>query len=167
MAASGGGSEGGDKVEMVARVMMLLVAAVWCGCGGWYEGGGGDRGGRGGDVRSALMSCGRRSMAGVGQNLAGATPENGRVCVWEARSDRLVDEADEEPQPTPEIPMDDDEYNLHRGIQMSLESFQAPVDGVAIREPASGVTRSLPVAEGKGKGIATDEQAAQSLIELQ
>ncbi|GJU43109.1 hypothetical protein Tco_1200375 [Tanacetum coccineum] len=49
---------------------------------------------------------------------------------------------------------------------MTLESFQAPVGGIAIRTPASGVTRSLPVVEGKGKGIATDEQAAQSLLEL-
>ncbi|GKB16394.1 hypothetical protein Tco_0850317, partial [Tanacetum coccineum] len=42
------------------------------------------------------------------------------------RFDHLVDEADEEPQPTSEIPVKDDEYNLQRGIQMSLESFQAP-----------------------------------------
>ncbi|GKA85374.1 retrovirus-related pol polyprotein from transposon TNT 1-94, partial [Tanacetum coccineum] len=83
------------------------------------------------------------------------------------RSDHLVDEADEEPQPAPEPLLDDDEYNLQRGIQMSLESFQAPVGGVAIREPTSGVTRILPVVKGKGKGIATDEQAAQSLLELQ
>ncbi|GJR00948.1 hypothetical protein Tco_0523932 [Tanacetum coccineum] len=83
------------------------------------------------------------------------------------RSDRLVDEADEEPLPASEPPVDDDEYNLHRGIQMSLESFQPSVDGVAIREPASGVTRSLPVIEGKGKGIATDEQVTLSLLDLQ
>ncbi|GKC29099.1 hypothetical protein Tco_1036393 [Tanacetum coccineum] len=50
---------------------------------------------------------------------------------------------------------------------MSLESFQAPVRGVAIREPASRITQILLVVEGKGKGIATDEQAAQSLLELQ
>ncbi|GKF54419.1 hypothetical protein Tco_0161329, partial [Tanacetum coccineum] len=50
---------------------------------------------------------------------------------------------------------------------MSLESFQAPIGGVAIHEPASGVTQSLPFVEGKWKAIATDEQAAQSLIELQ
>ncbi|GKF34618.1 hypothetical protein Tco_0107818 [Tanacetum coccineum] len=37
---------------------------------------------------------------------------------------------------------------------MSLESFLAPVGGVAIHEPASGVTRSLLVVEGKGKAIA-------------
>ncbi|GJR75733.1 hypothetical protein Tco_0088098 [Tanacetum coccineum] len=50
---------------------------------------------------------------------------------------------------------------------MSLESFQAPVGGVAIREPTSGVTRNLLVVEGKGKANAIDEQAAQSLLELQ
>ncbi|GJW64432.1 retrovirus-related pol polyprotein from transposon TNT 1-94 [Tanacetum coccineum] len=76
----------------------------------------------------------------------------------EKRSNRLVNEEDEEPQPTLEPQIEDDEYNLQRGIQMSLESFQAPVDGVAIREPTSGVTRSLLVVEGKGKSIATDEQ---------
>nr|GEX40562.1 retrovirus-related Pol polyprotein from transposon TNT 1-94 [Tanacetum cinerariifolium] len=54
-----------------------------------------------------------------------------------------------------------------RGIQMSLESFQAPVGGVAIWEPVSGITRQHLVVEGKGKGIATNEQAAQSLLDLQ
>nr|GEU71992.1 hypothetical protein [Tanacetum cinerariifolium] len=38
--------------------------------------------------------------------------------------------------------------------------------GVAICEPASGATRSLPVVKGKEKGIATDEQAALSLLDL-
>ncbi|GJS12943.1 hypothetical protein Tco_0407415 [Tanacetum coccineum] len=63
------------------------------------------------------------------------------------RYDRLVDEEDEEPQPASKPPVEDDEYNLQRGIQMSLESFQPPVGEVVIREPASGVTRSLPVVE--------------------
>ncbi|GKB93866.1 hypothetical protein Tco_0980003, partial [Tanacetum coccineum] len=63
------------------------------------------------------------------------------------RSSHLVDEEDEEPRPTSEPQIEDDEYNLQRGIQMSLESFQAPVGGVAIREPALGFTRSLPVVE--------------------
>ncbi|GJZ06244.1 hypothetical protein Tco_0540037, partial [Tanacetum coccineum] len=63
--------------------------------------------------------------------------------------------------------VDDDEYNLQRGIQMSLESFQPPVGEVAICEPTSCVTRSLLVVEGKGKGIATDEQATLSLLDLQ
>ncbi|GKA53439.1 hypothetical protein Tco_0746754 [Tanacetum coccineum] len=54
--------------------------------------------------------------------------------------------------------------------EMSLESFQAQsqahVGGVAIREPVVEATRPLPVVEGKGKAIATDEQAAQSLLAL-
>nr|GEW09122.1 hypothetical protein [Tanacetum cinerariifolium] len=74
---------------------------------------------------------------------------------------------DEEPQPASEPQVKDDEYNLQRGIQMSLKSFQAPIDGVAIHEPASGITQRLLVVEGKGKCIATDEQATQSLLELQ
>ncbi|GJX20996.1 hypothetical protein Tco_0223673 [Tanacetum coccineum] len=84
----------------------------------------------------------------------------------EKRYDRLVDEEDEKLQPAFEPHVEDDEYDLQRGIQMSLESFQPPVGGVTIRVPASGVTRSLPVVEGKGKGIATDEQVAQLLLEL-
>ncbi|GJX00739.1 hypothetical protein Tco_0184652 [Tanacetum coccineum] len=79
---------------------------------------------------------------------------------------QLVDE-DEEVQHEPEPQIEDDEYNLQQSIQMSLESFQAPIGGVAIHEPTIGVTRSLPVVEGKEKGIATDEQVAQSLREVQ
>nr|GEX30304.1 hypothetical protein [Tanacetum cinerariifolium] len=60
--------------------------------------------------------------------------------------------------------------NVKRAIQMSLESFQAQsqahVGGVAIREPKVEATRPLPVVEGKGKAIATKEQAAQSLLAL-
>ncbi|GKB34120.1 hypothetical protein Tco_0879062 [Tanacetum coccineum] len=63
------------------------------------------------------------------------------------RSDNLVDEEDEEDQPTSEP--------------------HTPFGGVAIREPVPWITRQLPVVEGKGKGIATDEQAAQSLLDLQ
>ncbi|GJU35723.1 hypothetical protein Tco_1184077 [Tanacetum coccineum] len=62
-------------------------------------------------------------------------------------SDHLVDEKDEEPQPASIPQVEDDEYNLQRGIQISMESFQAPVDRVAIREPVSGITRQLPVVE--------------------
>ncbi|GKE12834.1 putative reverse transcriptase domain-containing protein, partial [Tanacetum coccineum] len=50
---------------------------------------------------------------------------------------------------------------------MSLESLQPPVGRVAFHEPASGITKKLPIVEGKGKGITTDEQVAQSLLELQ
>ncbi|GJS18099.1 retrovirus-related pol polyprotein from transposon TNT 1-94 [Tanacetum coccineum] len=68
-------------------------------------------------------------------------------------------QTDEEPQSVSKPQVEDDEYNLQRGIQMSLESFQAPVGGVAIRKPDSGITQKLPVVEGKGKGIASDELA--------
>nr|GEW04167.1 hypothetical protein [Tanacetum cinerariifolium] len=43
---------------------------------------------------------------------------------------------------------------------------QAPVDGVSIFKPISGITRSLPVVEGKGKGIATDEQLREGDTEI-
>ncbi|GJY25704.1 hypothetical protein Tco_0400430, partial [Tanacetum coccineum] len=84
------------------------------------------------------------------------------------RPDRLVDESDEEPQPDLEPPVDEDvDYDLQLGIQMSLESFQPPIGGVDFCEPATlGITQKLPVVEGKGKGIATDEHVAQSLLEL-
>ncbi|GJS17382.1 retrovirus-related pol polyprotein from transposon TNT 1-94 [Tanacetum coccineum] len=53
------------------------------------------------------------------------------------RSDHLIDEEDEEDQPASEPQVEDDE-----------------------------ITRQLPVVEGKGKGIATDEKAAQSLLDM-
>ncbi|GJX49487.1 putative reverse transcriptase domain-containing protein [Tanacetum coccineum] len=63
-----------------------------------------------------------------------------------------------------------EEYDVECAIQMSLESFQAPsqahVSGVAIRELVAEATRPLPVVEGKGKAIATEEQATQSLLAL-
>ncbi|GJU52980.1 hypothetical protein Tco_1226694 [Tanacetum coccineum] len=55
--------------------------------------------------------------------------------------------------------------------KVSLESFQAQgqahVGGVAIREPVAEATRPIPMVEGKGKAIATEEQAAQSLPSVQ
>ncbi|GJS23407.1 hypothetical protein Tco_0452039 [Tanacetum coccineum] len=82
------------------------------------------------------------------------------------RSNHLVDEADEEPQPASELQVEDVEYNLKRGIQMSLESLQASIGGVVIRKFNSGFIQKLPEVEGKGKGIVSDEQAAQSLLDL-
>ncbi|GJU50239.1 hypothetical protein Tco_1219794 [Tanacetum coccineum] len=53
---------------------------------------------------------------------------------------------------------------------MSLDSFQAqsqaPIGRVATREPVPETTRKLPEVEGKGKGIAMDELAAQYLLDL-
>ncbi|GJZ26025.1 hypothetical protein Tco_0570278 [Tanacetum coccineum] len=60
------------------------------------------------------------------------------------RSLRLVDE-DEKAQPEHKPKVEDEEYDLQRGIQMSLELFQAPVGGVAFREPTS--SRRTPVTE--------------------
>nr|GEW00080.1 hypothetical protein [Tanacetum cinerariifolium] len=54
-------------------------------------------------------------------------------------------QADEEPQ------VKDDEYNLQRGIQMSLESLQAPIDEVVIHEHDSRFIQKLLEVEGKGK----------------
>nr|GEX09437.1 hypothetical protein [Tanacetum cinerariifolium] len=83
---------------------------------------------------------------------------------------QLVDEPDEEPQPDPKPQVEDEEFDLQRGIQIRLDSFQAhgqaPVGGVAFREPASGITQKLPIVKGKGKCIATDEHVAQSLLDL-
>ncbi|GJY93266.1 hypothetical protein Tco_0509048 [Tanacetum coccineum] len=47
------------------------------------------------------------------------------------------------------------------------KSARAPLGRVAIREPASVTTQKLLLVEGKGKGIATDEQVALSLLDLQ
>ncbi|GKB80957.1 hypothetical protein Tco_0947852 [Tanacetum coccineum] len=80
----------------------------------------------------------------------------------------LVDEDYKESQPAPEPQIDEDEINLQRGIQMSLEDFDpqgqarhAPVGGVVIRESVLVTPRPLPDVQGKGKAITTDELAAQ------
>ncbi|GKD46811.1 hypothetical protein Tco_1271456 [Tanacetum coccineum] len=82
---------------------------------------------------------------------------------------QLIDE-DEPTQPEPEHQGEGEEYDVERAIQMSFESFQAQsqahVGGVAIQEPIAKATRPLPMVEGKGKAIATEEQATQSLLAL-
>ncbi|GJY62743.1 hypothetical protein Tco_0464203, partial [Tanacetum coccineum] len=61
--------------------------------------------------------------------------------------------------------------DIERAIKLSLDpSFlpqgQAPVGGVAIRDPVSETTPKLPKVAGKGKAIVTEEQVAHSLIDL-
>ncbi|GJX45911.1 hypothetical protein Tco_0262587 [Tanacetum coccineum] len=73
-----------------------------------------------------------------------------KICK-EKRSDHLVEEEDEEGQPASELQVEDDEYNLQRGIQMILESLQASIGGVATREPDPRFIQKLPDVEGKGK----------------
>nr|GEW35662.1 retrotransposon protein, putative, unclassified [Tanacetum cinerariifolium] len=51
--------------------------------------------------------------------------------------------------------------------KLVLAHGQAPIDGVAFREPASSITQKHPIVEGKRKVISTDEQVTQSLLELQ
>ncbi|GJZ26477.1 hypothetical protein Tco_0570730 [Tanacetum coccineum] len=84
---------------------------------------------------------------------------------------QLIDEEElAQPQPDPELSVDDFELHIEQAIQMSLKSFQAPgqapVGGVTIRECVAEATRQLLMVEDKGKGIATDEQAALSLLDL-
>ncbi|GJW42811.1 hypothetical protein Tco_0071610 [Tanacetum coccineum] len=79
---------------------------------------------------------------------------------------QLVDEEEQaEHEPEPEPQGEGEEYDIERAIQMSLESFQttgqAPIGGVAICELVAEATRQLPMVEGKGKAIATDETTSQ------
>nr|GEV37079.1 hypothetical protein [Tanacetum cinerariifolium] len=87
----------------------------------------------------------------------------------------LVDKPDEEPahsEPEPKLVHQGkgDEDDMELSIRKSLETFQAQsqayVGGVAIREPVTEATRPLPVVEGNGKAIVTEEQVAQSLLAL-
>nr|GEX94166.1 retrovirus-related Pol polyprotein from transposon TNT 1-94 [Tanacetum cinerariifolium] len=76
---------------------------------------------------------------------------------------KLVDEPDEEPaQHDPELEFkyegEGEDQDVEQVIQMSLESFQAHVGGVAIREPFAEASRPLLMVKGKGKAIATYEQ---------
>ncbi|GJT17240.1 hypothetical protein Tco_0875946 [Tanacetum coccineum] len=89
-----------------------------------------------------------------------------KICKGK-RSDHLVDEADEEPQPASKPQVEDDEYNLQRGIYMSLESFQASVGRVAIRKPDSGITQKHPVVEGKRKGVVEGKRKALQTLATQ
>ncbi|GJS78380.1 hypothetical protein Tco_0728261 [Tanacetum coccineum] len=72
---------------------------------------------------------------------------------------QLVDE-DEEVQHEPEPQIENDEYNLQRGIHMSLESFQAPVGEVAIREPTS--VRDTPSPPNAETGVEAEMSDSES-----
>ncbi|GJV91046.1 hypothetical protein Tco_1538859 [Tanacetum coccineum] len=102
-------------------------------------------------------------------------PEADNDESWQGKeADHLVEEEDEESKPATEPQVEDDECILERGIQISLESLheqgqgrQALISGVAIRKTDPGLIRELLEVEGKGKGIFSEEQAAQSLLDLQ
>ncbi|GKF53123.1 hypothetical protein Tco_0160033, partial [Tanacetum coccineum] len=74
----------------------------------------------------------------------------------------LVDKPDKEPahsepKPEPKHQGKDEEFDMERAIQMSLQMFRAQgharVGGVAIQEPIAEAIRPLPVVEGKSKAI--------------
>ncbi|GJQ94781.1 hypothetical protein Tco_0005920 [Tanacetum coccineum] len=74
---------------------------------------------------------------------------------------KLVDKDDEAPQePVPQGEGDDP------ALELAKKMSQAPVGGVAIRDPISETTPKLPEVVGKGKAIVTEEQVAHSLIDL-
>ncbi|GKD23496.1 hypothetical protein Tco_1225199 [Tanacetum coccineum] len=108
----------------------------------------------------------RKITAKKGEKKKPATAKQPKPKLAEEKSSKPAPA----PKPKPEHQGECEEYDMERAIQMSLESFQAQsqahVGGVAIQEPVAEATRPLPVFEGKGKAIATDERAAQSLLAL-
>ncbi|GKB66465.1 hypothetical protein Tco_0927877 [Tanacetum coccineum] len=95
--------------------------------------------------------------------------------VTKDRTLKLIDETENEPaysepEPEPKHQGNGEDLEMERAIQMSLELFQAqsqaPVGVVAIHEPIAETTRPLPVVEGKGTAIVTEEQASHSLLAL-
>ncbi|GJS64153.1 hypothetical protein Tco_0678717 [Tanacetum coccineum] len=56
--------------------------------------------------------------------------------------------------------------NLHPYKRPARAHGHAHVRGVAIQEPVAEAIRPIPVVEGKGKAIVTEEQVAQSLLAL-
>ncbi|GKD38533.1 hypothetical protein Tco_1258740, partial [Tanacetum coccineum] len=118
------------------------------------------------DRKTAVEEGGKKKSASkVDQSKKPATTKQPKPLVDEPDEEQAQPEPEPEPEPEPQG--EEVDYDLQRGIQMSLESFQPPISGVAFYEPASGITHKLPTIEGKGKGIAIDEQVAQSLLELQ
>ncbi|GKD63663.1 hypothetical protein Tco_1305771 [Tanacetum coccineum] len=66
-------------------------------------------------------------------------------------SDHLVDEKDKESQPATEPQVLDDEHSLQRGIQMSLESFQAPDTSCPANSTSKADTEIFNVDEEHGQ----------------
>ncbi|GJT14121.1 hypothetical protein Tco_0861163 [Tanacetum coccineum] len=87
-----------------------------------------------------------------------------KVCKVK-RTNHLVDEAREEHQLASEIPVEDDEYNLQRGIQISLESFQALVgEWLFVNQPQGSLKdfqllkRQTPATKDASAGPSTQPQ---------
>nr|GEU78580.1 copia protein [Tanacetum cinerariifolium] len=104
-----------------------------------------------------------------------AKPPNPKPAKEKSTRTTPPQQADKEPtQSEPKLELEQqgegDEDDMEHAIQMSLESFQAQsqehVGGVARREHVAETTQPLPIVEGKGKAIVTEEQAAHSLLAL-
>nr|GEX61903.1 reverse transcriptase domain-containing protein [Tanacetum cinerariifolium] len=117
-----------------------------------------------------VAKIGKKSTTEEGGKKKAASKADKSKKPASAKQSKLAPAQKPKTQPKPVPEPEGKDYDLERAIQMSLGIFQAhgqaPVGGVAIREPVVEATQQLPVIEGKGKGIATDEVAAQSLFDL-
>ncbi|GJT53403.1 reverse transcriptase domain-containing protein [Tanacetum coccineum] len=78
--------------------------------------------------------------------------------LYPAKQPKPVKEKSTKPSPVKKAGKGEEVYyDLQQGIQISLESFQPPVDGVAFREPASSITHKLPIVEDAETGADTDK----------
>ncbi|GJZ82036.1 retrovirus-related pol polyprotein from transposon TNT 1-94 [Tanacetum coccineum] len=84
---------------------------------------------------------------------------------------RLVDEPSDEGVPIDETAYNEEEANIQRALELSLqdqgERTQGPARPVVIREPDSGRLQPLPEVQGKGKEKFVEEQAVHDLLTLQ
>ncbi|GJV90627.1 retrovirus-related pol polyprotein from transposon TNT 1-94 [Tanacetum coccineum] len=83
---------------------------------------------------------------------------------------RLVDEPSDEGVPVEEPAYNEEEANIQRALELSLqdqgERTQGPARPVVIREPDSGRLQPLPEVQGKGKEKVVEEQSAHDLLTL-
>ncbi|GJQ95816.1 retrovirus-related pol polyprotein from transposon TNT 1-94 [Tanacetum coccineum] len=84
---------------------------------------------------------------------------------------QLVDEFVDEGVPENEPRIGDEEADLQKAVEESLNEFhsarQGPLPPVVIREPKSRKFQPLPEVQGKGKEKVSDEQVALDLLNLQ
>nr|GEX61429.1 E-beta-farnesene synthase [Tanacetum cinerariifolium] len=84
---------------------------------------------------------------------------------------RPVDESVDEGILEKEPRLDDEEADIQRGVEKSLNSVhdapRGPLPPVVIREPDSGKFQPLPEVQGKGKEKVSDEQVTRDLLTLQ
>ncbi|GJR09916.1 reverse transcriptase domain-containing protein [Tanacetum coccineum] len=85
------------------------------------------------------------------------------------RSDRFVDEADEEPQPTPKPQIEDDEYNLQRGKGKGIATGEQALEEIGAEVEMSdseGDIKILNVSEEKGEDVSNTVALEERTVEL-